>query len=98
MGSHKQTDRRVEEADQKSACTLVGLEFGNLLHGVVVVHADEHVIGTTDNPLLARDEPGRTHCARPPPACGTALLFGSLISLLSREKRSIAEGSSKSSE
>jgi hypothetical protein len=42
--------------------TLMGLKLGDLLHGVVVVDANHHVIGTTDHPLLARNEPGRTHC------------------------------------
>lgn len=47
---------------QKHWDTLMSFELSHLLHGVVVVDAHDHVIRTADNPLLACDELGRTHC------------------------------------
>ena len=40
----------------------VALEMLDLVHGVVVVDTDEHIVCPAYHPLLARHEFGRPHC------------------------------------
>ncbi len=39
----------------------VGIPFLDLLHRVVIVHAQFHVISAGDNPVLAHDKPSTAH-------------------------------------
>lgn len=42
----------------------VGVPFFHLLHGVVVVHAQLHIVRARDDPVLAHDEARAAHRVR----------------------------------